>query len=111
MWQVDTYLVVNMVTLVHLSFSPPLSLSLSLSLSLFLFPFPFLLSLSLSCSISLSPPLFLSPLLSLSLSLSISLWQGHKNTNVPLILEVLESIFIVWGKTYNGAIIGIFRYA
>jgi hypothetical protein len=60
----------------------------------------------ISLSLSLSLPLYLS----LSLSLSF-LSLGHKNTNVPvpLILKVLEIIIFVWGKTYNGAFLGVFR--
>jgi hypothetical protein len=73
-----------------------LPLALALALSLYLY-------LSLSFSLSLSLSLFL------SLSLSLSLLFGHKNTNVPLILKVLEIIFVVWGKTYNGAFLGVFR--
>jgi hypothetical protein len=35
--------------------------------------------------------------------------MGHKNSNAPLILKVLEiNIFFVWRKTYNGAFLGVF---
>ncbi len=34
---------------------------------------------------------------------------GTKNTNISLIPIVRENIFFVWGKTYNGTFVGIFR--
>ena len=37
--------------------------------------------------------------------------QLHKNTNVPLILQVCGIIFFNWGKTYNHPFRGLFRGA
>ncbi len=73
----------------------------------------FILSLTrlptlVSCSLVSRPSSLISCLLSLvSRLLSPSL--GHKNTNAPLILKVLEIIFLSGAKTYNGAFIGVFQ--
>jgi hypothetical protein len=63
-------------------------------------------SLSRSFSLSLSPPLPLSPPLSPPLSLYLSL--GHKNINVPLILNVQEIIFLSGEKHILGHFLEFF---
>jgi hypothetical protein len=77
-----------------LAFALALALALALTFSLFL-------TLSLSLSIYLS----------LSFSLSIYLSLGHKNTNVPLILKVLEIIFLSGAKQIMGHFLGFFEGA
>jgi flagellar biosynthesis protein FliQ len=58
--------------------------------------------------LSLSFPFLFCFLLSLFLSLlrALSLSQGHKNTNAPLILKVLEIIFLTGAKHIMGHFLG-----
>ncbi len=75
----------------------------------FPFPCPFpALALALTLTLALSLSLYLT--LSISLYIYLSLFG---NTNVPLILKVLEIICFVWGKTYTvmGHFLGFFEGA